>query len=64
LYTAINKHKAVVKLLLNTGKVKADLGDSNSKTLLLHTAKNEHKAVVKLLLDTGKVNANSKNISD
>ena len=53
-------HKAVVKLLLNTGKVEADSKDGDGRTPLSWAAGNGHEAVVKLLLDIGKVEADSK----
>ena len=48
--------RAVVKLLLETGKVDVDSKDSWGLTPLWCAAQNGHEAVVKLLLDTGKVN--------
>ena len=45
-----NGHEAVVKLLLDTGKVDADSKDTSSgQTSLLLAAENGHEAVVKLL---------------
>jgi ankyrin repeat protein len=41
-------------------KVKVDLKNRNSRTLLWQAAKNGHKAVVKLLLKTYKVKVNLK----
>jgi len=55
-----NGHKAVVKLLLETGKVDVNLKDNNSWMLLLWAAGNRHKAIVKLLLKIGKVDINLK----
>ena len=43
------RDKAVVKLLLKTGKVDVDLKDSNGRTLLLWAINNEDKVIVKLL---------------
>jgi ankyrin repeat protein len=40
---------AVVKLLLETGKVDADLKDINDRTPLLWATENGHGAVIKLL---------------
>jgi len=57
---AFNGHDAVVKLLLETGKVDADSRDGSGQTPLWWAAQNGHDAVVKLLLETGKVNADSK----
>ena len=62
-WAAKNGHEAVVKLLLDTGKVAADSKDTSDKTPLSQAAKNGHEAVVKLLLDTGKVDADSKDAS-
>lgn len=53
---AENGHHAVVKLLLETGKVDPETNDWIGQTPLLLAAKAGHKAVVKLLLGTGKVN--------
>ncbi|KAK3347588.1 hypothetical protein B0H65DRAFT_401618, partial [Neurospora tetraspora] len=41
--------EAVVKLLLNTGKVDADVQDMDGWTALHMAVKNRHEAVVKLL---------------
>jgi ankyrin repeat protein len=47
---AANGHEAVVKLLLDTGKVDANSKDSNyGRTPLSWAAGNGHEAVVKLL---------------
>ena len=51
----------MVKLLLKTSKVEANLKDNNSQTLLYQATENRHEAVVKLLLKTGKVEADLKN---
>jgi ankyrin repeat protein len=60
-WAAAKGHEAVVKLLLDTGKVDADSKDKNyGQTPLSWAAENGHEAVVKLLLDTGKVDADSK----
>ena len=53
-------HDAIVKLLIDTGKVDADLADDSKRTPLSHAAEKGHQAVVKLLLDTGKVEADAK----
>ena len=53
-----NSHEAVVKLLLDTGKVDAGAKDENGRTALHMAAKHGHEAIIKLLLDTGKVDAN------
>ncbi|KAK4160059.1 ankyrin repeat domain-containing protein 17 [Cladorrhinum sp. PSN259] len=51
---------AVVKLLLDTGKVDVNVKDEYNHTPLLWAAENGHKAVVKLLLDTSKVDIDVK----
>jgi hypothetical protein len=60
LWAARNGHKAVVKQLLDTGKVDADSKDQHRQTPLLWAARNGHEAVVKLLLATNGVDPNSK----
>jgi hypothetical protein len=60
LWAAEQGHKAVVKLLLETGKVDIDVKDSSGWTPLLWAAEQGHEAVVKLLLEIGKVDVNSK----
>jgi ankyrin repeat protein len=50
---------AVVKMLLDTGKVDVQSG----RTTLWWAAQNGNKAVVKMLLDTGKVDVNAKDQS-
>jgi ankyrin repeat protein len=52
-------HEAIVRLLLETGKVNVNSRDNNN-TLLLWAAERGHEAIVKLLLRAGKVNINSK----
>ncbi|RMZ85745.1 hypothetical protein DV737_g416, partial [Chaetothyriales sp. CBS 132003] len=55
-----NGHEAVVRLLLETGKVDANSKDDlYSQTPLLWAARNGHEAVVRLLLETGTVEADS-----
>jgi ankyrin repeat protein len=49
-WAAIRGHEAVVKLLLETGKVDADSKDSGGQTPLPWAAFSGHEAVVKLLL--------------
>ena len=46
---ALNGHKAVVKLLLDTGKVNADSKDKSGRMALLWAAQRGHDAVVNLL---------------
>ncbi|OCK95360.1 ankyrin, partial [Cenococcum geophilum 1.58] len=54
-------HDAVVKLLLETGKVEVDSKDNEyGQTPLSWAAENGHEAVVKLLLETGKVEVDSR----
>jgi ankyrin repeat protein len=53
-------HKAVVQLLLNTGKVDINSKDEHGWTPLLWAALYGREAVVQLLLNTGQVNIDSK----
>jgi ankyrin repeat protein len=46
-------HKAVVKLLLETGKADVNSKDYNGQMLLLWAAEKGHDTVVKLLLEKG-----------
>ncbi|KAI9766762.1 MAG: hypothetical protein M1839_004766 [Geoglossum umbratile] len=55
-----NGHEAVVKLLLETGKVDVDSKDKGGRTPLSWAARNGHQAVVKLLLDMDRVDPDSK----
>jgi ankyrin repeat protein len=48
-WAAWNGHEAVVKLLLDTGKVDADSKDNGGRTPLSRAAENGHEAVVMLL---------------
>jgi ankyrin repeat protein len=48
-WAAENRHEAVVKLLLATGKVDADSKGRDDRTPLSWAAENRHEAVVKLL---------------
>jgi hypothetical protein len=52
-WAAENGHEAVVKLLLETGKVDVDSKDKYGRTPLSWAAENGHEAVVKLLCYTG-----------
>ena len=52
--------EAVVKLLLDTGKIDADAKDKDGQTPLSKAALNGHEAVAQLLLETGKVDADAK----
>jgi ankyrin repeat domain-containing protein 50 len=51
----MNGHTAVVRLLLDSGKVDANCKDGYGYTPLSLAAENRHEAVVRLLLDSGKV---------
>lgn len=55
----MNGHKAVVQLLLDTGKVEADAKGKDSRTPLSWAAEKGHEAVVQLLLEN-KVEADAK----
>jgi ankyrin repeat domain-containing protein 50 len=57
---AFNGHDAVVKQLLEVGKVHPDSKDGSGRTPLCWAARNGHKTTVKLLLETGKVHPDSK----
>lgn len=57
-WAAENGHEAVMKLLLDTGKVDANASDE-IHTPLSWAAENGHEAVVKLLLDTDMVEADT-----
>ncbi|RYP57864.1 hypothetical protein DL769_009241 [Monosporascus sp. CRB-8-3] len=59
-WAAEKGQEAVVKLLLDTGKVDVDSKDDDGLTPLSWAAKEGHEAVIKLLLDTGKVDVDSK----
>ncbi|KAH7187139.1 hypothetical protein DER44DRAFT_173741 [Fusarium oxysporum] len=60
LYAAMRRNGAIVKLLLDTGKVDVDGQDENGRTPLWWAARNVQEGVVKLLLDTRKVNVNAR----
>ncbi|KAF4331614.1 nucleoside phosphorylase domain protein, partial [Fusarium beomiforme] len=62
-WAADRGHKAIVKLLLDTGKADVDAKDGCGRTPLLGAAGRGHEATVKLLLDTGKVNLNAEDVS-
>src|SRR6266566_2514557 len=59
-FAAENGHEAVVKLLLDSGKVDADSEDEQGQTPLSLAAGRGHKAIMKLLFDNGKVGADAK----
>ncbi|KAH8730688.1 ankyrin repeat-containing domain protein, partial [Phaeosphaeriaceae sp. PMI808] len=64
-WAAEKGHEAVVKLLIDTGKVDVDSKDFKyGQTPLSRAAEKGHEAVVKLLIDTGKVDVNSKDSYD
>jgi ankyrin repeat protein len=56
--------KAVVQLLLTTGKVEPDSKDEYKRTPLSYAARGGYEAVVQLLLATGKVEPDSKDEFD
>ena len=60
LLAAAKGYEAVVKLLLGTGKVDADVKDNDGRTPLWWAVVTEHDAIVKLLLGTGKADVNAK----
>ncbi|OBS16221.1 hypothetical protein FPOA_13027 [Fusarium poae] len=60
LWAARNGNEAMVKMLVDTGKVDVDAKDNNGQTPLSWAAENGHEAVVKMLLDTGKVDVDAK----
>jgi ankyrin repeat protein len=60
LWAARNGCEAVVKMLLDTGKVDVDAKDYIGRTPLSLAAGNGHEAVVKMLVDTGKVDVDAK----
>ncbi|KAK3947131.1 heterokaryon incompatibility protein-domain-containing protein [Pseudoneurospora amorphoporcata] len=55
---AENGHEAVVKLLLDTGKV--NLHSEELRTALWLAEQKDYKAIVKMLIDTGKVDVGAK----
>jgi ankyrin repeat protein len=59
-YASQSGNEAVVKLLLDTGKVDIDSEDGDYRTPLSWAAQSGHEAIVKLLLDTSKVDIDSK----
>ncbi|OBS16297.1 hypothetical protein FPOA_13082 [Fusarium poae] len=60
LWAARNGSEAMVKMLLDTGKVDFDAKDYIGRTPLSLAAENGHEAVVKMLVDTGKVDFDAK----
>ncbi|KAF2259620.1 ankyrin [Lojkania enalia] len=59
-WAAGNRHADVVKLLLQTSKVDADLKDERGQTPLSMGPENGHKAVAQRLLEISKFDVNSK----
>ncbi|KAF2228994.1 ankyrin [Viridothelium virens] len=59
-WAADRGHEAIVRLLLETGKVDVDSRDIIGKTPLGQAAVQGHEAVVRLLVETGKVDVNSR----
>ncbi|KAI7385771.1 hypothetical protein KC336_g17904 [Hortaea werneckii] len=57
-WAAYSGHEAVVRLLLATGKVDANLADFRGETALLAAADAGHEAVVRLLLAASEVDVN------
>ncbi|KAI9765967.1 MAG: hypothetical protein M1840_006974 [Geoglossum simile] len=58
---ADNGYEAIVKLLLDSGKVDVNSRNNRGLTPLSWAAENGHEAIVKQLLDSGEVDVNSKN---
>lgn len=56
------EHEAVVKMLLDTGKVEVDSRDKHGQMPLSLAAEKGEEAVVQILLETGKVEIDSKGI--
>jgi ankyrin repeat protein len=59
-WAAMIGQEAVVKLLLDSGKVDISLEDESGLTPLLRATEKGHEAIIKLLLDSSKVDINSK----
>ena len=59
-WAAQGGHEAIVRLLLETGKIDIDSKDKLGQTPLWWAVQEGHEAVVKLLLETGKVDVDSK----
>ncbi|KAK4244073.1 ankyrin repeat-containing domain protein [Corynascus novoguineensis] len=55
-------HEAVVKMLVDTGKVDIDSKDNNGRTPLLYASRSGNEAIVKVLVDTGKVDIDLRDI--
>ncbi len=63
LWAVRNRHEAVIKMLLDTGKVNVNYKDIAGRTPLSWAAGNGHEVVIKMLLDTGKVDVNYKDMA-
>src|SRR4051794_41944959 len=59
-WAARDRHEAIIKILLDTGKVDVDSKDKDGRTPLSWAAEKGHEAEVKMLLDTGKVDVDWK----
>lgn len=63
-WAAEKGHEALVKLLLDTGKVDVNARDKKDRTPLLWAAAKGHDNVVGLLVDTGRVDVNARDKMD
>ena len=60
-WAARNGYEAIVRLLVDTGRVDVDAKDTGfGQTLLSWAARNGHEAIVRLLVDTGRVDVDAK----
>ncbi|RKK65446.1 hypothetical protein BFJ69_g16275 [Fusarium oxysporum] len=59
-YAAMRGNEAIVKLLLDTGKVNVNIPDVDGWTPLSWAAVGGHNAIINLLLDTGKVDIDAR----
>lgn len=60
-YAAENGNENIVKLLIESGKIDADVKDKDGWTPLMWAARNGYRDTVELLLSTGKVDVDAKN---
>ena len=58
-WAAETGHESIVKLLLDAGKVDADVQDNGGRTPLSWAAETGNEGIVKLLLNTGKADADA-----
>ena len=58
--TAYDRQEAIVKMLIETGKVNADSKDSNGHTPLWWAVQCGREAIMKMLIETGRVDVDSK----